>query len=75
MWEKGDKIERIDEGKDAGFPDDSPPDDMEEGVGQKIDEKNDIIDEVKEAECPDGTPPDDMEEGVSEKKMTRMKIL
>ena len=40
---------------------------MEEGVGEKKDDKNEKIDEEKEAECPDGTPTDDMEEGVSER--------
>ena len=43
-------------------------DDMEEGVGEKKDDKNEIIDEEKEAAFPDGTPPDDMDEGVGEKQ-------
>ena len=48
---------------------------MEEGVGEKKDDKNERIDEEKEAACPYGTPPDDMEEGVVKKRMTRMKEL
>ena len=41
---------------------------MEEGVGERKDNKNEKHYEGKEAECPYGTPPDDMEEGVGEKK-------
>ena len=62
-------------GKEAEFPDGTTPDDMEEGVSEKKDDKNERIDEEKEAACADGTSPDDMEEGVGEKKMTRMSEL
>ena len=37
---KYDKNEKIDEVKEAEFPDDTPPDDMEEGVSEKKDDKN-----------------------------------
>ena len=36
---KDDKNEKIDEGKEAEFPDTTPPDYMEEGVSEKKDEK------------------------------------
>ena len=48
---------------------------MEEGVGEKKDDKNEIIDEGKEAACPDGTSPDDMEEGVGEKQDDKNVII
>ena len=48
---------------------------MEEGVGEKKDDKNVRIDEGKEVVCPDGTPPDDMEEGVGEKKDDKNVII
>ena len=53
---------------EAECPDDTPPDDMEEGVREKKDDKNEKNDEEKKVACPDDTPSDDMEEGVSEKK-------
>ena len=61
-------IEKMTRMKQAACPDGIPPDDMEEGVGEKKHDKNEKIDDRKEAECPDGTPHDDMEEGVSEIK-------
>ena len=57
--------------KEAEFPDGTPPYDMQEGVSERIDDKNEKKVEGKEAECPDCTPPDDMEEGASEKKDDR----
>ena len=41
---------------------------MQEGVGEKQDDKSERIDEEKETAFPYGTPPDDMEEGVGEKQ-------
>ena len=70
---KDDNNEKNDEVKEAEFPDDNPLDNMEEGVSERTDDKNNY--EEKEAEFPNGTPPDNMEEGVSEKKMTGIKKL
>ena len=50
---------KIDGGKEVELPDDTPPDDMEEGVSERKDDKNEKNDEGKEAEFPD-EPPDDM---------------
>ena len=44
-WKKYDNNVRIDEENEAACPDVTPPDDMEEGVGEKIDDKNVRIDE------------------------------
>ena len=48
-WKKDNKNERIDEGKEAKWPDVTPHDDMEEGVGDEKDNKDERIDEEKEA--------------------------
>ena len=61
-------MKKNDEGKEAEFPDDTPPVDMEEGVSDIKDDKNLKNDEEKEAECQDDTPPVDMEEGVNDRK-------
>ena len=45
---KYDKNEKIDEVKEAKWPDDTPPNDMEEGVSYRKDDR-DKKDEVKEA--------------------------
>ena len=57
---------KYDEGKEAEFPDDTSIIEMEEGVNDITDDKNEKNDEGKEAECLDETSPADMEEGVSD---------
>ena len=52
----------------AACPDGTPPDDMEEGVSEKKDNKNENIYEEKDEKYPDVTSPDDMEKGVSDVK-------
>ena len=54
--------------KEAECPDYTPPVDMDKGVSDRKNDKNDKIDEEKESECPDDTPPVDTEEGVSDRK-------
>ena len=63
-----DKNVRIDEEKVAACPDVTPPDDMEEGVGDEKYDNTERLDDEKEAVCPYVTPPDDMEEGVGDEK-------
>ena len=51
--------------KEAECPDDTPPDDMDEGVSERKDDNNEKNDEGKEIEFPDETPPEitTMDEG------------
>ena len=49
MIEKNGENKNNDEGKEEKCPDDTPPDDMEEGVSERKDDKNEKIDEGKEA--------------------------
>ena len=43
-WKKHDKNEIIDEENEAECPDCTPPDDMEDGVSERKDDKNEKID-------------------------------
>ena len=48
------------------FPDDTPPAEIEQSVGDKNDDKNEDNYEGKESKCPDDTSPEEMEEVVSD---------
>ena len=58
---KADRNEIIYDVKEAGCPDNSPPDDMEVLLDDEKNDKNDRLDDEKEASCPDDTNPDDMD--------------
>ena len=57
-----------DEEKESECPDDTSPVDMEEGVSDRKDDKNEKNDEEKYAECADDASPVDMEKGVIDRK-------
>ena len=65
---KADRNERIYYVKEAGCPDNSPPDDIEVLLGDEKNDNNDILDDEKEASCPDDTTPDDMDVGNDDDK-------
>ena len=60
------KVKKYDEGKEAECPNDTPPAEIEEIVGDRNDDNNENNDEGKEAEDLDDTSPDEMEEDVSD---------
>ena len=53
----------------------TPPDDMEEGVGDEHDDKNERNYDKKEAKCRDVTSPDDMYGGVGDEKDNTNEII
>ena len=52
---------------EAECPNETSPVEMEEGVNNRIYDKNGKNDEEKEAESPDDTSPDEMEEGLNDR--------
>ena len=61
-------MKKIDDEKETKCPEVTHPEDMEGGVGDEKDDKNNIIDDEIEATCPDVTPPDIVDGGVAEEK-------
>ena len=62
------KVRKFDEGKEAECPDDTPPTEIQQSVGDINDDKNEDNDEEKESECLNDASPDEMEEDVSDKR-------
>ena len=55
------KVKKYDQGKEAEYPNENPPAEIEENVGDRNDDNNKYNDEGKEAECLYDTSPDDTE--------------
>ena len=70
--ERKDESKKYDEGKEDECPNDTPPSEIEESVGDRNDGNNGDNDEEKEAEWLVDTSTDIMEEDLSDKKMKRM---
>ena len=60
------KVKKYDEGKEDECPNDTPPAEIEECVGNRNDENNGDNHEGKKAECLVDSSPDVMEEDVSD---------
>ena len=59
----------------AAYPDGTPPDDMEEGVSEAKDDKNEKMYEGKDEKYPDVTSHVDMEKGDDDEKDDNTEIL
>ena len=63
------KVKKYDKGKEDECPNDTPPAEIEENLGDINDNNNEDNNEEKEAEFPVDIYPDVMEEYVSDKKL------